>query len=106
MSTVTRPASPSTTKPMPVTAPPATVYTTNYCGYCVRAKRLLEKRGVGYAEINIAGDNAARVDLVARTGLRTLPQIFIGDTFVGGADELAALDRADGLMPLVLAAGA
>jgi len=90
---------------MASTEPPATVYTTNFCGYCVRAKRLLEKRGVAYVELNLAGDNAARVDLVARTGLRTFPQIFIGDTFVGGSDELAALDRAGGLMPLVLAAG-
>jgi len=88
-----------------VTAP-ATVYTTNFCGYCVRAKRLLEKREVAYIEINIADDDAARRELIGRTGLRTLPQIFIGDTFVGGADELAALDRAGGLMPLVLASGA
>jgi glutaredoxin 3 len=83
---------------------PALVYTTNFCGFCVRAKNLLERRGVPYTEINIATDDAARIELVGRTGLRTLPQIFIGETFVGGSDELAALDRSGGLMPLVEAA--
>lgn len=77
------------------------VYTTNFCGYCVRAKRLLEARGIPYTEINIAGDSEARRDLMSRTGMRTLPQIFIGETLVGGSDELVALDRAGGLLPLV-----
>jgi glutaredoxin 3 len=78
------------------------VYTTNFCGYCVRAKRLLEARGFPYTEISVAGDNAARMELMQRTGWRTLPQIFVGDTFVGGADELSALDRAGKLEGMVM----
>jgi len=62
---------------------------------------LLERRGVSYLEINVSGDHQARMELVKETGWRTMPQIFIGATFVGGSDELAALDRADGLLPLV-----
>ena len=77
------------------------VYTTNFCGYCVRAKRLLEARGLPYDEINIAGDSEARRTLVARTRLRTLPQIFVGDTFVGGSDDLARMDRLGELQDLV-----
>ena len=79
---------------------PIRVYTTNFCGYCVRAKRLLEKRGLSYEEINLAGDADQLGKLRVRTGLRTLPQIFVGETFVGGSDELAALDRAGELLPL------
>ena len=82
-------------------SPIATVYTTNFCGYCVRATRLLDKRGIPYREINIAGDHATRAELMSRTKFRTLPQIFIGSTFVGGSDELVALDRKGDLIPLV-----
>ena len=78
------------------------VYTTNFCGYCVRAKRLLESRGFPYEEVSVANDNAARMELMQRTGWRTLPQIFVGDTFVGGADELSALDRSGKLAEMVL----
>jgi glutaredoxin 3 len=69
------------------------IYTTPICPYCVRAKRLLEKKGVRYEEIDVSGDDQARIDLAQRTGRRTVPQIFIGDEHVGGSDELYALEQ-------------
>jgi glutaredoxin 3 len=69
------------------------IYTTPYCPYCVRAKRLLERKGVPYQEIDVANDDQARVDLAERTGRRTVPQIFIGDQHVGGSDDLHALEQ-------------
>jgi glutaredoxin 3 len=82
------------------------VYTGNYCGYCVRAKRLLDARGISFEEINL--DRSApelRTELVARTGQRTVPQIFVGSSHVGGSDELTALDRAGGLEDLLAREG-
>jgi len=73
---------------------PVTVYTTQVCPYCVRAKSLLAKRGITYAEVDVSNDTAKRSWLVQATGQKTVPQIFIGDVPVGGSDELAALDRA------------
>lgn len=70
------------------------IYTTPVCPYCVRAKRLLQKKGVAYEEIDVAGDDAAREQLAERTGLQTVPQIFIGDEHVGGSDDLHALEQA------------
>jgi len=78
------------------------IYTTPYCPYCVRAKRLLDKKRVPYEEINVAGDDEARERLTAQTGMRTVPQIFIGDDCVGGSDELHALD-AQGKLDTMLA---
>ncbi|HEY2029261.1 MAG TPA: glutaredoxin 3 [Myxococcales bacterium] len=78
------------------------IYTTPYCPYCVRAKRLLDKKRVPYEEINVAGDDDARERLTAQTGLRTVPQIFIGEECVGGSDELHALD-AEGKLDTLLA---
>ena len=69
------------------------IYTTPYCPYCVRAKRLLERKGVAYEEIDVAGDDEARIALSERTGLRTVPQIFIGEEHVGGSDDLHALEQ-------------
>jgi glutaredoxin 3 len=69
------------------------IYTTPYCPYCVRAKRLLERKGVRYEEIDVANDDQARVDLAERTGRRTVPQIFIGEQHVGGSDDLHALEQ-------------
>ena len=81
------------------------IYTTRYCPYCIAAKRLLTGKGVTYSEIDVSADAQARADMVERTeGRRTVPQIFIGTTHVGGYDELYALDRDDKLAPL-LAAG-
>jgi len=80
------------------------VYTTPYCAYCVAAKDLLRRKGVEYVEINVAGDRERRTEMVERAGGSvTVPQIFIGDTHVGGCDELYALDEAGGLDPLLTA---
>ena len=77
-------------------------YTTPYCPYCVSAKELLRRKGVDFIEINVAGDRALRARMVERaSGRYTVPQIFIGDTHVGGCDDLYALDDAGGLDPLL-----
>lgn len=83
--------------------PSITIYTTPVCPYCVRAKNLLKQKGVeAYEEIDVSGDAAIRDAMVVRAGgRRTVPQIFIGDTHVGGFDDLAALDRAGKLEPLL-----
>lgn len=79
-----------------------TMYTTAVCPYCVRAEMLLKQRGVSEIEkIRIDLDPEQRVTMMERTGRRTVPQIYIGDTHVGGYDELAALDRAGKLTPLL-----
>ena len=80
---------------------PVKIYTTPYCPYCVRAKRLLEKKGVSYQEIDVAEDDEARVRLAEQTGRRTVPQIFIGEHHVGGSDELHALEQ-DGKLDALL----
>ena len=77
------------------------LYSTSWCGYCRMAKRLLGERKIPFEEINLDGDSNARRDLAARTGRRTVPQIFIGETHVGGYDDLAALDGGGGLGPLL-----
>jgi glutaredoxin 3 len=69
------------------------IYTAPICPYCIRAKRLLDTKGVSYDEIDVSGDDEARIDLAERTGRRTVPQIFIGEHHVGGSDELHALER-------------
>jgi glutaredoxin 3 len=81
-----------------------TMYCTAVCPYCVRAEMLLKQRGVTHIEkVRIDQDPSQRAIMMERTGRRTVPQIYIGDTHVGGYDDLAALDRADGLMPLLTA---
>lgn len=78
------------------------MYSTGYCPYCTQAERLLQARGVTEIEtIRIDQDDALREAMIAKTGRRTVPQIYIGDTHVGGFDDLAALDKAGGLMPLL-----
>lgn len=69
------------------------LYTTPSCPFCVRAKRLLQKKNIPYQEIDLSGDDEARMKLTERTGLRTVPQIFIGEQLVGGSDELYALEE-------------
>ena len=82
-----------------------TMYTTAVCPYCVRAKQLLQARGVDQIdEIRVDADPQARVAMMERTGRRTVPQIYIGATHVGGCDDLMALDARGGLMPLLQAA--
>ena len=72
---------------------PVTIYTTPYCPFCVRAKRLLTQKKIAYEEIDVSGDDEARDKLTARTGQQTVPQIFIGDHHVGGSDDLYELER-------------
>ena len=82
------------------------MYTTGTCPYCIRAKALLAQRGVpSIDEIRIDLDPAQRNLMVQATGRRTVPQIFIGDTHVGGCDDLVALDQRGALLPLLAAAG-
>ncbi len=78
------------------------MYTTAVCPYCIRAKQLLNAKGVAQIEeIRIDTDPQARAYMMEVTGRRTVPQIFIGDTHVGGCDDLVALDAKGGLMPLL-----
>ena len=78
------------------------MYTTLVCPYCIRAKMLLKQRGVAEIdEVRIDTDPAQRQLMMEKTGRRTVPQIFIGDTHVGGCDDLIALDQRGGLAPLL-----
>jgi len=77
------------------------VYTTPSCPYCVMAKRLLAGKGVAYQEIDVANDGPKRTWLVATTGQRTVPQIFIAGKPYGGFTDIAALDRQGKLDPLL-----
>jgi len=84
---------------------PVKMYTTLVCPYCVRAKQLLQQRGVeAIEEIRVDMHPEQRATMMQITGRRTVPQIFIGETWVGGCDELMALDQRGGLMPLLQAA--
>ncbi len=78
------------------------MYTTQVCPYCIRAKALLKQRGVEQIdEIRVDLDPTQREAMIALTGRRTVPQIFIGDTHVGGCDDLMALDQRGGLVPML-----
>ena len=78
------------------------MYTTAYCPYCVRAKQILKSKGVEQIEeIRIDSDPQARATMMDLTRRRTVPQIFIGETHVGGCDDLIALDGRGGLTPLL-----
>jgi len=80
------------------------MYTTQVCPYCIRAKALLQQRGVTTIdEVRVDLEPAEREKMVALTGRRTVPQIFIGERHVGGCDELMALDQRGGLKPLLAA---
>lgn len=81
------------------------MYTTAVCPYCVRAKQILKAKGVTeIEEIRVDLDPEQRISMMNLTGRRTVPQIFIGDTHVGGCDDLMALDGQGGLVPLLQAA--
>jgi len=81
---------------------PVLMYTTAICPYCIRAKQLLNARGVSaIEEIRVDLDPARRDEMMQKTGLRSVPQIFIGETHVGGCDDLHALDSAGKLLPLL-----
>ena len=82
-----------------------TMYTTQFCPYCVRAKQFLASKGVAkIEEIRVDELPDERMRMMERTGRRTVPQIYIGDTHVGGFDDLVALDGQGGLAPLLSAA--
>ena len=82
---------------------PIRIYTTPFCPYCVRAKSLLTKKGAAFEEVDVMMDQGAREEMQAKSGgARTVPQIFIGDTHVGGSDELYALEK-DGKLDALLA---
>jgi glutaredoxin 3 len=79
------------------------IYTTPYCPYCGWAKELLNRKGVPFTEIDVSGDRSLRAEMTQRAlGRTTVPQIFIGDTHVGGCDDLYALEEA-GKLDLLLA---
>jgi glutaredoxin 3 len=73
--------------------PRVTVYSKDHCPYCVRAKRLLEKKGVAFEEVNVEGRDDLRDWLVETTGQRTVPQVFVDDRALGGFTDIAALDE-------------
>jgi glutaredoxin 3 len=82
-----------------------TIYTTSWCPYCARAKSLLERKGVTWTEINLEDEPQRRAEMIARSGgVRSVPQIFIGDHHVGGSDELRELDASGELDQLLGAA--
>ena len=81
---------------------PVKMYTTAVCPYCIRAKQILKAKGVETIdEIRVDMQPQERLKMMEITGRRTVPQIFIGDTHVGGCDDLVALDGRGGLMPLL-----
>ncbi|MGA9659232.1 MAG: glutaredoxin 3 [Asticcacaulis sp.] len=79
------------------------IYTKPFCPYCIKAKGLLDKKGVDYNEIVASNDPALRAEMNERSGRYTYPQIFIDDLHVGGCDDLVALDSRGGLDPLLAA---
>jgi len=83
--------------------PEIIIYTTPICPYCTMAKRLLERKGASYNEINIDSKPGLREEVMTKTRRRTVPQIFIGEFHVGGFDDLQALDRQGELDPLLQA---
>lgn len=77
------------------------MYTTAVCPYCVAAKNFLKSRGANWEEVRVDLDFDRRREMTQKTGRTSVPQIFIGDTHVGGFDDMVALDRAGGLVPLL-----
>ena len=83
---------------------PVEIYTSPLCGFCHAAKRLLNQKGVNFAEVDVMANPNRKPEMIARAnGGRTVPQIFVGDTHVGGCDELYALERAGKLDALLAA---
>lgn len=77
------------------------IYTKRFCGFCVRAKRLLDDLGVEYREVPVDTDPQAHAAMREKSGRHTVPQIWIGDRHVGGCDELFALQRSGGLVEML-----
>ena len=81
------------------------IYTTPFCGYCARAKGLLEQKGAAYDEMDVMEDSVKRAEMRERSKRSTVPQIFINGQHIGGSDELAALEQAGKLDPLLAQPG-
>jgi glutaredoxin 3 len=81
--------------------PPVVVYTRAFCPYCSRAVALLQRKGAAVTEIDATGDPQKRQEMMTRSGRWTFPQIFVGETHVGGCDDLHALEQRGGLDPLL-----
>ena len=81
------------------------IYTTPWCGYCARAKGLLEKKGVAYEEMDVMEDGPKRTEMRTRSRRSTVPQIFINGQHIGGSDELAELERTGKLDALLAQPG-
>jgi glutaredoxin 3 len=77
------------------------MYSTGWCGYCSRARALLERKNVPFEEIDVDAHPEAREEMMNRSGRTSVPQIFIGETHVGGSDDLHALEASGGLDPLL-----
>lgn len=86
--------------------PLVTIYSTAICPYCVAAKNFLKSKGLGWTEVRIDTDPVARDTMLARTRRTSVPQIFIGETHVGGYDDMMALHRAGKLEPLLAGSAA
>lgn len=84
-----------------MSTPKAVMYATNWCPYCSRARELLESKGVALEEIDVEARPEARQEMISRSGRRTVPQIFIGGTHVGGCDDLLELEARGGLDKLL-----
>jgi glutaredoxin 3 len=84
-----------------VTQPAVTLYVSDWCPYCQRARGLFAQKNVEFSEINIEDDAKLREEMIARSNRRTVPQIFIGDKHVGGCDDLFELDRSGELDRLI-----
>ena len=82
-------------------APKVTLYTKRNCPYCVRAKHLLTRKGVTYEEVSVEGKDELRVWLAETSGQKTVPQVFVGDWPLGGYTDVAALDAAGELDPIL-----
>jgi glutaredoxin 3 len=81
------------------------IYTTPFCGYCARAKGLLDQKGAAYEEMDVMMDEKKRAEMRERSKRSTVPQIFINGQHIGGSDELAALEQAGKLDPLLAQPG-
>lgn len=77
------------------------IYTTRWCPFCIRAKALLDRKGVQYDEIPVDGDPVARQQMAERAGATSVPQIWIKEQYIGGCDQLIGLERSGGLDPLL-----
>jgi glutaredoxin 3 len=84
-----------------MSAPKVLMYVTGWCPYCARARSLLESKGVAVEEIDVDAVPGAHEQMIARSGCRSVPQIFIGGSHVGGCDDLVALDAAGRLDPML-----